>query len=251
MSAKKDVAKTQDNFPTERPAWMGSGTIRGNEGVKAEDMQIPRLSIIQDLSPQWKKGRDEYIDGAEVKMIFNTATQRLYGTELYVVPVLFRKEWVVWKDLDSGGGFRGAFNTQEEAVKAMAAFEDAKECEIVDTHQHFVLVVDPDSKSIEHAVISMSKSQCKPSRQWNTMIQTSGGDRFERMYRLSVVDAQNAAGKEYYNWKVSQMGYVDEPTFKEAEKLYEAIRSGKLDVKRDQDVADTHAQGEVDDKDEF
>jgi hypothetical protein len=253
VASKKEVSTTSDNYPTERPSWMGDqGKMRGNEGVTTADLTIPRISIIQDLSPQWKEGKDEYIEGAKPKMAFNTATQELYGSELFIIPVFFRKEWVIWKDIDSGGGFRGAFSSAAEAQAELAKLDDASDCEIVDTHQHFVLVVDKDDpESIHQAVVSMSKSQCKPSRQLNTMIQNVGGDRFERMYKLEVVDAQNAAGQEYYNWKPTQMGYVTEAQFKAAEVTYEAIKRGELDVKRDQDAAPEHKVGETSGKSEF
>lgn len=249
MSTKKAVATQVDNFPTTRPEWMGN-TNRGNEGVSSEDMTIPRISIIQDLSPQHKKSKPEYIEGASTKMAFNTATQQLYGESLHVVPVLFRKEYVIWKDIEKGGGFRGAFPSMDAARKELAEMDDAGDCEIQDTHQHFVLVVEEGStleNPITHqAVISMSKSQCKPSRQWNTMIQNSGGDRWERMYDLNVVDAQNAAGQDYYNWQVKQNGYVSQAMFDEAEKLYEAVRSGAMDVKRDEEpTPKAHSEGDT------
>jgi hypothetical protein len=256
---KQAVAKVEDNLPQERPSWMGD-TARGNESVSADDMAIPRLSIIQDLSPQHKEGKSEYIEGARPKMVFNTATQSLYPDGVLIVPVLFRKEWVIWKDIDEGGGFRGAFNSESEAKRNLAELEDAAQCEIVDTHQHFVLAVDPsvpasemdDPRNIQQAVVSMSKSQMKVSRQWNTIISSAGGDRFERLYTLSVVDDKNAAGQEYYNWKVTQKGYVTEGMFKLAEQMYEAVKSGAMDVKRDDATPSTeYEEGEVMDHEEF
>ena len=78
-------------------------------------------------------------------------------------------------------------------------------------------------------------------------MQNSGGDRFERLYKLSVVEAQNKAGQDFYNWRVDQMGYVAKPLFEIAEKMYENLRSGIVDVKRDQDSAksDKPEQGEI------
>lgn len=251
MARAKEVAVTEDKFPMERPSFMGE-TSRGNEGVSSDDMTIPRLSIIQDLSPQHKKTKPEYIEGAEVKMIFNTATQVLYGMSVFVVPVLFRKEWVIWKDVNKGGGFKGSFGSEADAAAELSTLEDAADCEVVDTAQHFVLVVDPENETVEQAVISMSKSQMKVSRKWNTSIQAVGGDRFERMYKLEVVEDQNKNGQEYYNWKVSQLGYVDENLFKTAEKMYDAVRSGAMDVKRDSDApAVSPEEGEVDADVEF
>jgi hypothetical protein len=257
MSKSKVVAISDAGGLTERPAWMDVNSARGNEGVKVEDMTVPRLSIIQDLSPQHKKGKAEYIEGATPKMIFNTVTNELYGEHIYIVPVLFRKEYVVWKDINAGGGFKGAYPSMEEAIAAREELDDRDQCEIVDTAQHFVLILDGattmDDPVFTTAVISMSKSQMKVSRRFNSMIQTQGGDRWSRVYRFTVVDDQNSSGQEFYNWMPHQMGYVSEALFKAAEKLYEDIRAGALDIKRDESVPTdaAHAEGKITDDDDF
>jgi hypothetical protein len=211
-------------------------TGQGNENVGVQDLAIPRIDIIQDLSPQHKENKPEYIEGAKPGVAFNTITNRLYGEAVYVVPVYYRGEYVIWKDQDHGGGFRGAFPTLAEAETELQNLEDAALCEIVETKQQFVLVVHPESTAdepvLEQAVMSMSKSKLKPNRTWNTMIQTSGNDRFSRMYKLSAVEAQNAKKQDYYNWRVDQLGYVPESIYEAAKKFYEAVSSGELDVSR-------------------
>jgi hypothetical protein len=257
MAKAKEVTVVEDQLPMSRPDWMAGDGTRGNEGVTSDDMTIPRVSIVQDLSPQHKENKPEYIEGAKPGMAFNTATNELYGSAMYVVPVLFRKEYVIWADINKGGGFHGAFPTMDEARTEMATLENAADCEISDTHQHFVLIVSEDSTAdapkVKQAVFSMSKSKCKPSRQWNTLVMNSGGDRFERLYKLSVVEAQNKAGQDYYNWRVDQQGYVSKALFEVAEKMYDAVRSGALDVKRDQEGSSPSepTQGEIVDGEDF
>ena len=251
--------KVVDNFdlPMERSGPVGVG--RGSEDVTTDDMVIPRLQIIQDLSPQHKKTKDEYIEGAEVRMVFNTATNELYGDSLLVVPVFYCKEYVIWRDQNEGGGFRGAFSTEAEANAELATLEDKDLCEVVATNQQFVLVVDPssslDAPRADGAVISMSISQNKVSRKWNTMIAQAGGDRFECMYKLDVVETSNAAGQEYYNWKVTRKGYIEGTALYEmAEKFYEAISSGAADVSRDTGSSTPSPEvneGEVEEESEF
>jgi hypothetical protein len=232
---------------TVRPKWMrvvGETMPRGNEGVKSDDLVIPRLSIIQDLSPQHKKSKAEYIEGAEPKMIFNTATNELYGNKVFVVPVYYVKEWIIWKDINKGGGFKGAYQTREEALSEIRQDPDSANLDIVDTGQHYCLVfhaktpVATMDQFADRAVISMSKSQMKISRQFNTLIQSAGGDRWERIYELSVVDDNNAAGQGFYNWRVRQLGYVDEDIFKMAEKMYEQVKTGAARPNRES-VSDT------------
>ena len=242
--AKKDVANVANTAVADRPAYMGGGIGRGSEEVTITDITIPRLSMVQDLSPQRKKNNAEYIEGCEEGMLFNTVTNELYKDPVLFVPVYFRLEWLIWKHRDTGGGLQGVFATQEEAVAAVGKHPLAGQTtekgepvlDVQDTAPHFGLLLDPNSPAdnprATEIVISMSKSQLKPSRQLNSMIRIAGGDRFERYYRVSAVQVDGARG-EYYNWKIEQLGFVSQAVFAQAEALYESVVSGKRDVDRD------------------
>jgi hypothetical protein len=225
---KKSVAVVETNEIMERPDFM-AGHGRGSEEVKASDLAIPRLSIIQSLSPQRKKNDPAYIEGAEEGMIFNTVSRELYEGGVTMVPCYFRPEWVLWKLQDFGGGFLGSYPSEEEGEKAWAQQENKNQCELVDTGNHFCLLLHPDGRA-EEVVVSMSVSQQKISRQWNSMIRIAGGDRFERKYKLEAVAVQNKKGQDFFNWKVTQLGFVDKTTYDHAESLYEAMAAGKKTV---------------------
>lgn len=243
MAAKKEVTVASQTALADRPSYLGQES-RGSEEVTITDITIPRLSMVQDLSPQRKKNNAEYIEGCEEGMTFNTVTNELYADPVIFVPVYFRLEWLIWKHRDSGGGLQGVCATQEEAVALVSAHPLAGQTtekgdpvlEVQDTAQHFGLLLDPNSPAEDpratEIVVSMSKSQLKPSRQLNSQVRIAGGDRFDRYYRLSAVQVDGARG-EYYNWKVEQLGFVAEKVFAQAEALYESVVSGKRDVERD------------------
>ena len=249
MSKTKEVAA----YSAEVPEFLKDQTSHlGSEDVGMEDLTLPRLSLIQDLSPQHKKTKDEYIEGAEAGMVFNTVSQELLGTALNVVPVYYAKEWIIWKDQAKGGGFRGAFKTEAEAKAAMLELEDAADCEVVDTAQNYVLLVSDDG-SFQEAVISMSKSQMKVSRKWNSQIRMAGGDRFTRVYQLSVITDQNGAGQEYYNWSVKPLGFVNKELYDSAKQSYMSIKAGDKTINRSDDSSDDKqsAPSEIDEQDEL
>jgi|TARA_R110002153_G_scaffold131915_2_gene280919 hypothetical protein len=236
MSSKELKVKSGD---LARPAFMDSGSSRGSEGVGIDDITIPRVDVLQALSPQRKKTNAEYIEGAEEGMLFNTVTKQLYGSNFVFVPVYFRKEYVIWKDRKEGGGFCGAFSSELDAINAIADQDLNPEIhQISDTGQHFGLLVDDhesENPKIEEAVISMSRSKMKVSRQLNTMIRMAGGDRFERAYTVAACESTNNNGEEFWNISVKQLGYVSESVFKAAEVVYTAITAGTTDVSRKAD----------------
>lgn len=245
---KKAVAKRGSTalVTDDRPDFMGEGSGRGQEGVGVDDLTIPRLSIIQDLSPQRKKNDPAYIDGADSGMMFNSVTNELYGDAVKFVPCFYRKEWVVWKHQDEGGGFNGAFATQAEASDFMKANDMIGPLtkkgeplyEANDTGQQFGIILHEDGR-MEEVCISLSKSKRKIDRQFNTQIKLAGGDRFEKVYEVSAVEDQNAAGQDYYNFHTHPLGYVNQETYVAAEKLYDAISAGERDVNRNPDSGQT------------
>ena len=209
--SKQAVVASTDQMP----AWMNENDARGQEGVGVDDLTIPRLQLIQDLSPQRKKNDPQYIEGAEEGMFFNTVTFALYGASVIFIPCFYRKEFVIWKSQSEGGGFLGAYPTEREAKNEFNEQGYSGQVdkrgnpiyEINDTGQQFGLLVNPDGKT-EEIVLSMSKTKRKVDRQLNTIIKMAGGDRFSRMYQIKAVQDTNGAGQEFFNMSVELMGYV-------------------------------------------
>lgn len=226
MATKKELATTGDQVP----AYLRKDGGRGNEGVEQEDLLIPRLGIVQALSPERKKADAKYIEGIEEGCIFNSVTRENYGPETLVCPVFYRKTWNLWKDRKKGGGFGGSYETEQAAIEERAMRNDSDDWEILDTPEHFVLVVGADGTTSE-AMISMPRTKAKISRQWNTQIRIATGgnmDRFAFVYKLKGVEETNKDGESYYNWAVEPAGYAPETVYKTAEGVYDLIKAGAI-----------------------
>ena len=78
MAKRPTKTKAVTKKETQLPAYMKEGGNRGSENVTSQDVMLPRIDIIQDMSPQHKKTKPEYIEGAEVGMLFNTLTMDLH-----------------------------------------------------------------------------------------------------------------------------------------------------------------------------
>lgn len=223
-SSKNEVATTAED---QMPAFLRdrTGEGRGSEDVGAEDLVIPRLELVQSLSKCRKKTDPAYIEGCEEGDLYNNLTRELYGPSVKLIPCAFKKEWLLWRDQDLGGGFAGAHPTLADAERERANQEDPDEWESTETHQHFCRLIREDGTS-EEVVVSMAKSKMKKSKQWNSLIRINGGDRFSRWYTYEGVPDQNSKGQDYYNVHVKQGGFVNEEQFNAAEKTYESIKSG-------------------------
>lgn len=235
--AKSNAVTAVEAFAVsnDMPDFLKKGSQRGAENVGSEDVIIPRIELVQALSPARKKNDPAYIEGADEGMLFNNVTRDLYGPEVVVVPVFYAKQYLVWKDRKQGGGtngFRGAFNSKAEAENAIASLgEDG--LEVVDTAQHFVLVHHNGKWS--EAVLSMAKSKMKVSKRWNSLMRLTDTDSFSRAYKLSAVVETNARNEQYYNYNITTMGFVSKDVYEAGEKLYEVISKGGVKVNTDYD----------------
>lgn len=225
--ATKQVAVASEKpvmaFSQEAPAWVQGGTGRGSENVSSKDIVLPRIEIVQAQSPI--KDTDPDVKEGQ---LFHSITNEVFGDTVYVIPLYYRMEYLVWKDQDEGGGFFGAYDTQTEAQARVAEEvgngENPAFLEVVDTPVHYCLRVKEDGTT-EQLVISMAKSKAKVSRKWNAVIQIAGGDRFSRVYKLSTFKDKNKQGKTFYNYIVQPAGFPSEPMYNEALKNYEMFKS--------------------------
>lgn len=251
--AKTDSKTTAVAVQDDIPDFMKhSGPARGSENVGAEDLVIPRLELVQSLSPCLDESDAAYIEGSKAGMLYNNVTRELYGSSVVVIPVFFKKEFIVWKDRKKGGGFVGAFSTMEAAEEARAGLENPDEHQINDTANHFCLMVNPNSGRVEEIVVSMAVTKLKISRQWNSLVRINGGDSFSRQYTLGTAIETNKNNEKYHNFSIKANGFVTQEQWERAETLYEAVKSGIATVNRDEEPApDSGGMRDLNEKTEY
>lgn len=250
--AKGSQLTTPKNSPvvvsSEAPAYIRQDTQRGSENVGMQDLVIPRLEIVQGLSPAVKRGDPGFIQGAVAGHIINSVTRQLYGESAMVVPVHFSVQYLVWrkrkyidprtnKEVNTEGGFFGAFPDSMAAdarMKEAIASEghDPASIEVIDTPQHLCLLLNPETGSYDEIMVSMPRTKAKVSRQWNSMIKLAGGDRFSRVYKLSADFTKNAKG-DFYNFHVDLLGFPAEDLYRKAEELYKVVAAGERKIVMD------------------
>ena len=61
---------------------------QGAQNMSQEDLALPFLKILGQLSPEVNKRVGKYVEGAEPGKIINTVTNQLYDT-IHVIPVSY------------------------------------------------------------------------------------------------------------------------------------------------------------------
>ncbi len=88
MAKNEVVAGTQAGLPA---SYIDEEMLTGGNGfenVSAKDLLIPRLTILQKMSPQIDKSDPKYISGAEYGDFCDTGTGEIFK-DLVVVPCFF------------------------------------------------------------------------------------------------------------------------------------------------------------------
>ena len=226
MSKTKSIANFVQS--AEMPAHLANANSGlGNENVGSGDLQMSRLDLIQQLSPQYEKGNPAELEGAELGHMFDSATGDLFES-VFVVNLYFEKRFQVFKKRKFGGGFEGSHQTEDAARQAL---EDQSlpidQYDIVETDIHGCLMLDANGVPKKPCVIYMSGSKAKVSRKWNTALATQEADRFASVWALTSVKEKNKQGQPYQNFKVDFAGWGSAELYEEAKKNYLAFRGQK------------------------
>ena len=211
---------------TSVPAHVKEATGRGNENVTSDHLQTPRVKLLQQLSNEVDPNHEDYVEGAMPGDFYNTVTNSLLGRALYIINLLFKEEFVVWRKLNKGGGLKGTFPSYKEATDFLTAENLlVADHDVVQTQSHTLLMKDPNTGEIVRTpfLMDFASSKLRVSREWNTQITQLGGDRFSSLWKLSSVQTQNRAAQKFYNLSVENQGWVLEEDYIFAKSAYDNI----------------------------
>jgi hypothetical protein len=222
---------------------------KGLGAIGQEDLALPFLKILGQLSPEVNKRDGKYVEGAEPGMIYNSVSGDLYdGVKgIDVIPCFYKLEYIEWKDRGEGPGAPVAIYDSSSDImsktKPDANYKDRlpNGNYIEKTASHFVIVTG-DSPST--ALISMKSTQLKISRKWNSMmsgIKMKGANglftpaSFSHIYKLKTTQMSNDKGT-WFGWEVSKAGPVtDQSLYGQAKSFSENISKGNVKAKHGED----------------
>ena len=211
----------------------------GFENVKTSSLALPILKLLQNGSGEAQKRNQNYVEGAEPGMLLNTVTKKLYdgAKGIEVIPCHYKLEYQEWADFGTGSGRPENIYDANSDILSKTKNENGKDRlengnYIQTVGQHYVLI--RDGNSTENALISMSSSQGKVSRKWNSMMMSITLDgkngpytppSFSHKYRLTSV-LNSGKGNQWYGFNVTKVGPVEEPAlYERAKKFYTSLAS--------------------------
>ena len=218
---------------------------KGLGNIGQQDLALPFLKILGQLSPEVNKRDGKYVEGAEPGMIFNSVSGELYdGVKgIDVIPCFYKLEYIEWRDRGEGlGAPVNIYPSSSDIISKTTPDANYKDRlpngnYIEKTASHFVIVLGESSST---ALISMKSTQLKISRKWNSMmmgIKMQGANglftppTYSHIYKLKTVQMSNDKGT-WFGWDVTKVGPVSNTSVYTIAKTFaERVGKGEIQAK--------------------
>ena len=244
----QEMATLDDSIFADQP-------LSGLEDVTQEDLLIPRLAILQKMSPQLEKRHSKFVADAEEGDIIDTATNDISRQVLFL-PCRYKKEYLEWAPRKEARGVVG----RHKSLSGLSVTEKDGETvtadgnSLVETAQFFGFRV--DDGQFHRCFIGMTRSQLRKSRTWLNMamseqIVMANGRRlkaplFYRAYTLGTNEESNSNGS-WFGWTVARAqtlveiikehGLEQAKVLEEIQQFIQAVNTGGLDRRAATEIA--------------
>ena len=221
---------------------MEADAAQGAQNISQEDLALPFLKILGQLSPEVNKRDGKYVEGAEPGKIINTVTNELYD-EINVIPCHYKRQYIEWADRGTSTGAPVAMHEADSDILSQTTRgKDYKDRlpngnYLDNTASHFVLCLGDNPAT---ALISMKATQLKVSRKWNSMmmgikLQGKNGlftpPTYSHIYNLKTVQMSNDKGT-WFGWDVAKVGPVtDKGVYEMAKAFADSVGKGQVQAK--------------------
>ena len=218
---------------------MEADANKGAQNISQEDLALPFLKILGQLSPEVNKRDGKYVEGAEPGKIINTVTNKLYD-EIEVIPVFYKRQYVEWADRGTSTGAPVMIHSADSDIISQTTrgkdYKDrlANGNYLENTANHYVIYL---NDTPQQALVSMKSTQLKVSRKWNSMmmgIKMQGKNglftppTYSHIYKLKTVQMSNDKGT-WFGWDVEKVGPVGDKNIYDMAKSF-ATSVGKGEI---------------------
>ena len=242
VMAKKDTGSL---------ALFGNDTAKGFENMTQEDLALPFLRILGQLSPQVTEGDAKYVSNAKPGMIYNTVTSELYDGKkgIKIIPCYYKKDFPEWSDRGDGPGAPVAVHLSNSPVIQRGKRHGSKirlpnGNYLEETASYYVLA-ETKTGGYTPALITMKSTQLNVSKKWNSMMKTiqipdgKGGFAIPPMhgvvYNLASTLQKNDKGS-WYGWVVNMdriMGATDKSLYLMSKDFNSNVSKGNVQTRAD------------------
>lgn len=239
-------------------------------GFERDDLALPFLRLLQKMSPEVDKRDAKYVEGASDGDFINTATGDLWdGTKgVLVVPIVHQRSITEWRPRKDGGGLVKDHGSDMTVLKLLTKDPQTGRDVLPNGHElvraslYYLYVIDEETGGFQSVALSLSATQLKKARRWNTLMETlsvrnpSNGKHFRpapfyMTYKLTSVAESNDKGSwsglkvEYYRPLIELPNGLD--IYMAARSLRDAINQGTVKTQSMEETAGDASPADSDD----
>ena len=244
MNQEANVAK-RENAGALATNLFEADANKGAQNISQEDLALPFLKVLGQLSPEINSRDAKYIKGAQPGMILNTVTGDYYDGEkgINVLPVFYKRQYIEWQDRGASLGAPVAIHEVDSDLLSKVTRDKSNKDRLPNgnylenTASHFVILM---GETPTTALISMKATQLKISRKWNSMMmgikmQGKSGlftpPTYSHIYNLKTVQQSNDKGT-WFGWDVAKVGPVqDKAVYDIAKNFADRVSKGEVQAK--------------------
>lgn len=213
-----------------------NGIQRGLENANSEDILIPRIKLLQALSPEVQEPNSNLKPGDFV----NSVSGEKLPNPLTVIPILFLKSRIKFMPRESGGGIdcrsqdgiRPSFGKMYQAFCKICQFsqwnEDNGEAPLCTSFINFIVML-PDIPELSFISLSFGKTSYKAGQKMLSIAKFRGGDLFSYYYIIGSNLIRNPKG-QFFVLTASPSGKVTAEQYQQAAQNYEILKSLRFDI---------------------
>jgi len=273
----KAVAKKQAAGALEVPSFMQGMAGKGAEEIGTEAIEIPRITLVQDMTDSDIKG------DVEPGSFMHSITSEDLGKEIDLVVCHAGTQYMLWQPRHMGGNVvlaraldgihwdkQGSFEVQPfkgskktvtwtttDTVKSSGLDQwgstdpDEQDSPPAATLMYVFLCMAPQRPDLGPMVVSLQRSQCKTGKRFAGRLKLHASlPAFGQVFKMSVMDDTGGANNdEYFGYKFVANGLVtDEEAFNGYKAIYEAVRkTGGTTFAAENDAPDARSGEDAED----
>ena len=230
---------------------FGNDLSKGFENMTQDDLALPFIRILGQLSPQVTQGDAKFIESARPGMIYNTVTNDLFDGKkgIKVIPCYYKKHYPEWSDRGDGPGAPVAIHLPNSPVIATGKRDGSKirlpNGNYLEETASYYVMVQSKTGAYTPALITMKSTQLNVSKKWNSMMKTiqmadgKGGFAIPPMhgvvYNLASTLQKNDKGS-WYGWVVTMdriLDQADKTLYLSAKDFRGNVSKGNVQTKAD------------------
>ena len=109
---------------------------KGSQNISQEDLALPFLKVLGQLSPEVNERDGKYVEGAKPGRIINTVTNELYD-QINVLPVFYKRQYIEWQDRGASTGAPVAIHESDSDIFSQTTRD--KDYKVIDYQMVIIL----------------------------------------------------------------------------------------------------------------